>query len=225
MSDKKQIALVSATFNAVNPMMDYIAKNVPYIKPVNYLDGYMMEKIGKEGITDECKLRIMDLITRACNDGADGIILTCTIFSLYQPYFEKIFSCPIVTPDGAMLDAVSRLSGRTAILCTFEGTMETTKTNYLRYKAKNKAAGDEDEDEAPDMYLIPEAYEAMQSGHAAESYQYIQRKVMELDSLYDYIVLAQISMSGAAEGLVTNHAKVFTSPSSAVNAILNAIHD
>ena len=218
MSVKKQIALVSATFNAVNPMMNYISKNVPYVKPVNYLDGYMMEKIGKEGITDECKLRIMDLITRACNDGADGIILTCTIFSLYQPYFSKIFSVPIITPDGAMLDAVSRLSGRTAIICTFDGTVETTKKNYLKYRAQNEMPEDD-----VDMYTVPDAYEAIQNGDIEESYRLIRAKVNTLDEMYDQIVLAQISMAGAAEGLRTKHAKVYTSPASAVNAILNLI--
>ncbi len=218
MSVKKQIALVSATFNAVNPMMNYISKNVPYVKPVNYLDGYMMEKIGNEGITDECKLRIMDLITRACNDGADGIILTCTIFSLYQPYFSKIFSVPIITPDGAMLDAVSRLSGRTAIICTFDGTVETTKKNYLKYRAQNEMPEDD-----VDMYTVPDAYEAIQNGDIEESYRLIRTKVNTLDEMYDQIVLAQISMAGAAEGLRTKHAKVYTSPASAVNAILNLI--
>lgn len=218
MSTKKQIALVSATFNAVNPIMNYIHNNVPYVKPVNYLDGYLMDKIGQEGISDDAKRRIMDLIARACDDGADGIILTCTIFSLYQPYFSEIFSRPIITPDGAMLDSVSRLSGRTAIICTFEGTVKTTRENYYKYRSKNNMPEDE-----VDMYTVPEAYEAIQNGNIEESYKYIRAKINELDDMYDYIVLAQISMAGAAEGFKTKHAKVFTSPSSAVNAILRQI--
>ena len=218
MNETKQIALVSATFNAVNPMMNYIRKNAPQIKPVNYLDGYLMDKIGKEGITDECKLRIMNLITRACNDGADGIILTCTIFSLYQPYFSRIFSVPIITPDGAMLDEVSKQPGRTAIICTFEGTVDTTRKNYLKYRAQNNMPADN-----VDMYAVPNAFDAIQRGDTEECYRLVRTKAAELDEKYEQIVLAQISMAGAAEGLVTKHAKVYTSPASAVNAILKII--
>lgn len=217
MSEQKQIALVSATFNAVNPITDYIRKHFPYIKPVNYLDGYLMDKIQQEGITDEAKLRIMDLISRACGDGADGIILTCTIFSLYQPHFSGIFSKPIITPDGAMLDEVSKLSGRKAILCTFDGTVETTHKNYVKYCRMNNMPED------VDMYAVPDAFKAIQEGRIEESYAIIREKIRELDSLYDCIVLAQISMAGAAEGTKTSHAEIFTSPASAVGAIMRLV--
>lgn len=213
MKGRKQIALVSATFNAVNPLTDYIRKNAPDIKPVNYLDGYLMEKIQREGITDEAKLRIMDLITRACNDGADGIILTCTIFSLYQPHFSGIFSRPIVTPDGAMLDKVSKLNGRKAMLCTFEGTVKTTHDNYVRYCRRNNSS------EEIDVYAVPDAFKAIQEGRMQESYEIIRDKIRSIDSMYDQIVLAQISMAGAADGFDTAHAELFTSPASAVDAI------
>lgn len=217
MNGQKQIALVSATFNAVNPITDYIRKHFPQIKPVNYLDGYLMDKIQQEGITDEAKLRIMDLITRACSDGADGIILTCTIFSLYQPHFAGIFSKPIITPDGAMLDEVSRRSGRKAILCTFDGTVETTHKNYIRYCRMN------DKPEDVDMYAVPDAFKAIQEGRIDDSYAIIRNKINELDSMYDCIVLAQISMAGAAERIENTHAEIFTSPASAADAIMRLV--
>ena len=47
----------------------------------------------------------------------------------------------------------------------------------------------------------------------------IREKVQELDEQYDHIVLAQISMAVAADELSTKHAKVYTSPQSAVEAI------
>ena len=49
MEDKKTVALVSITVNAVQPMMQYIRKNETDFKVVNYLDGYLMGKIKQEG--------------------------------------------------------------------------------------------------------------------------------------------------------------------------------
>ncbi len=220
MPEKKTIALVNATFNAVNPMTDYLRKHAPEYRIVNYLDGFLMDKIRMEnGIRDGSTQRMVDMIAKACQDGADGIIMTCTIFSAMQPYFANIFSKPIICPDGAMHDNVSRMDGRTAIVCTFEGTVETTRNQYLSYCRKNN------QPEQVDMYAVPEAFEAMQAGNTPLCNQLIQKKVRQLDERYDQIVLAQISMAGAAEGLETRHAKVFTSPSSALVEMKRLLED
>ncbi len=53
----------------------------------------------------------------------------------------------------------------------------------------------------------------------------VREKVYELDAKNDQVILAQISMSGAAEGLATKHAQVFTSPSSALTEIKRLMGD
>lgn len=220
MAEKKMIALVNATFNAVNPMTDYMRKYASEYQIVNYLDGFLMDKIRKEGkISDSSVERMLHMISKACQDGADGIIMTCTIFSGHQPYFSRIFSAPIICPDGAMHDAVAKMGGKTAIICTFEGTVETTRNQYYEYCRKNKMP------EQVDMYTVPEAFEAIQNGNIKKCNDLVQKKVYELDTAYDQIILAQISMAGAAEGLETKHAKIFTSPSSALEEIKHLIGD
>ena len=220
MEEKKTIALVSATFNAVNPMTDYMRKHAPQYRIVNYLDGFLMDKIRLEGgIRDGSIQRMADMLAKACQDGADGLIMTCTVFSTLQPYFNRIFSKPIICPDGAMHDNVSKMNGETAIICTFEGTVETTKNQYLAYCRKNQQL------EQVDMFVVPDAHEAIQAGNTALCNRLVREKVYELDAKYDQIILAQISMSGAAEGLETKHAKVFTSPSSALTEIKRLMGD
>lgn len=220
MEDKKTIALIHATINAVNPMNEYLRKYAPEYRIVNYLDGFLMDKIRAEGgIQDSSTQRMVDMIAKACQDGADGIIMTCTIFSAYEPMFNKIFSKPIICPDGAMHDSVAKLGGKTAIICTFEGTVETTRKQYFEYCRKNN------QPEQVDMYTVPEAFEAIQAGNTARCNALVQQKVLELDSQYDQIILAQISMAGAAEGLETKHAHVFTSPSSALQEMKRLMGD
>lgn len=90
---KKQIALVSVTLNAVNPMTEYLSSRDPELHLVNYLDSYLLEKVGNEGgINDSSVRRMFDMLSTACADGADGVILTCTIFSPYVQYFPAC--CP-----------------------------------------------------------------------------------------------------------------------------------
>ena len=89
---KKQIALVSVTLNAVNPMTEYLSSRDPELHLVNYLDSYLLEKVGNEGgINDSSVRRMFDMLSTACADGADGVNLPCTIFSPYVQYFSGLW--------------------------------------------------------------------------------------------------------------------------------------
>lgn len=214
----KRIALVSVTLNAVNPMTKYLMEQSADLTVINYLDSYLLEKVKKDGrITDESIGRMFQMLTQACADGADGIILTCTIFSPYVESFSKLLSVPIVCPDGAMLDMVSKKDGKTVILCTFEGTVETTRNLYLSYCENNKTSKE------VDMIVVPGAYEAAGRGDMKRSYDLILENVKELDTSYDKIVLAQISMSEAVNGYTAGHAVIYTSPSSAYQVLMKKI--
>ena len=210
----KTIALVSVTLNAVNPMMNYLSEQTSEIKLVNYLDSFLLEKIQKDGrISDESMGRMFSMLTKACTDGADAIILTCTIFSPYVEHMSRMLSVPIICPDGAMLEMVSKQQGRKAILCTFEGTVETTKSMYQSYCKKNGV------NEDVDLFSLPDAYEAARKSDFKRFNQIIRNKVIELDYKYDHIVLAQISMAPAANEIETENSKIYTSPACAYGAV------
>jgi hypothetical protein len=74
------------------------------------------------------------------------------------------------------------------------------------------------------MIVVPGAYEAAGRGDMKQSYKLILHKVKELDAFYDKIVLAQISMSEAVEGYTSDHAVIFTSPSSAYKVMMERIN-
>lgn len=215
MAEKKTIALVSITINAVQPMTAYIQKNQPDFKVINYLDGYLMGKIKEEnGISAESMMRFTDMIGKAFRDGADGVITTCTVFSPYCEYFTKMYGKPVVPADTAMLDNASKCDGKTAIICTFQGTVETTRNGYFLYRRKNGMP------EEVDMYPVPEAFKAAQSGNMEECDRLVAEKIKELDPVYDQIVLAQISMAGAVNLVKTTHARLFTSPGESLKQLM-----
>lgn len=210
----QRIALVSVTLNAVNPMTEYLAGK-PDIHIVNYLDSYILEKVRKEGkVTDDCMRRMVTMISHACEDGADGIIITCTIFSAYVPYFQKMFSVPIVGADVAMMNMVGQKGGRTAMICTFEGTKEPStnllKSYFEKYEKNYEIV----------PIVLNDAYEAAQNLQIDKHNKLIREKVLEIEKNFDNIVLAQISMAGAALGIKLNHATLFTSPNAAYETLM-----
>lgn len=212
-----RIGLVSVTLNAVNPMTDYLSK-LSNVYPINYLDSYIIEKVRTEGrMTDDCMRRMTTMIAHACEDGADGIIITCTIFSAYVSQFQKMFSVPIIGADTAMMDLVGKKGGKTALLCTFAGTKQPSTdlliSCFEKYHSEYEL----------DTYVLDEAYQQAQQMNLKLHDEIIQKKIMELDESYENIVLAQISMSNAALDLKTKHAKVYTSPSAAYETLKNLI--
>lgn len=216
--EKKKIALVSITINAVGPMTDYIKKTYPDFTVTNYLDGYLMEKIKSDGgINDDSMGRMLHMLTCASRDGNDVIIITCTVFTKYREHFEQLFSCPIISADSAMLMAAASNEGKNAIIYSFPGTYNTTLNGYRSACAKLGKPDD------VDMIIAEGAFEAAQSGNLKESDRIVRAKILELDEQYDGIALAQISLAGAAEGIELKHAKIFTSPACAMNTALEMI--
>lgn len=213
----KKLALVSVALNAVNPMMECIAKADGDVRVRNYLDTCLLEKVGEDKgkISHESMGRMLDMLVKAASDGGQCIIMTCTIFSPYAERFSGIFGLPVICPDGAMPDRVAKAGGKTAIICTFHGTVETTKAMFLQYQRKNG------KEEAADMFVAPEAFRAAQISDMETHDQVIRRKISELDGFYDNIVLAQISMARAAKGVKMSHARLWTSPQSAVETAMN----
>lgn len=209
----KKIALVSVTLNAVNPMTAYLSE-MSEIHVVNYLDSYILEKVRNEGkVTDDCMRRMFSMLAQACEDGADGIIITCTIFSAYVEQFQKLLSVPVIGADTAMMEMVGIRGGKTAMLCTFKGT-EKPSANLLRNCFEVHKSSYELE-----TFVLEEAYEAAQHMDLEKHDCLIKEKIQELDDRFDNIILAQISMSNAAKGLETNHAKIFTSPAAAYETL------
>ena len=214
MDGKIKLALVSITVNAVGPMTDYLNKNCPEFKVTNYLDGYLMEKIRADGgINDESMGRMLQMLTNACRDGNEAVIITCTVFTKYQEMFNSLFSAPIISADSAMLHTAASAEGRKAIIYSFPGTYNATLGGY---QAACRALG---ADETVDMVLAEGAFEAAQNGNLPESDRLVREKLRELDGRYDTIALAQISLVGAMNGLEMRHAKICSSPSCAAAAV------
>lgn len=210
----KQIALINITMNAMGPMANCL-KTFPGIKPVQYLDAAVSPMIAaRGGVDDECMGRMLSMITRACTDGADGIILTCTVFSPYVPLFRQLFSVPIIGADVAMMEMAGAEKGRKALLCTFASTRETSTDLLVRCCEEAGVTPQ------VDTFVLQEAFDAAAEGDFARHNELIAEKIRELSGGYDQVVLAQMSMADAAALAEDCGVKIYTSPQAACETIL-----
>jgi Asp/Glu/hydantoin racemase len=210
----KKVAMISVTLNAVNPMMRLLSQKTNSFVVLNYLDEGLQNLVSVEGgLTDKSIPRMITLIGKAVNDGAEIILLTCTVFSPFVERFNTLFSIPIISVDGAMLDEAVRMNKSTAILCTFPATVHTS-LQIFKESAKRHGTNPNVE-----VFLLEDAMKAIKSGNKTDHDRIIAEKADELSDLYDLIVLAQISMA-EAKLCIKNHTKpVLTSPESAMKAL------
>lgn len=177
-----------------------------------------MKKIHKEGgVSDGAMVRMLHLLGQACEDGADGVIITCTVFSAYVKAFNELFSVPIIAADDAMMQQAGALGGNTLLLCTFPGTKEASSNLLRRYL---------DQSGKPytlDTVVLEDALTHANQGDFATHNTIIGQHIMANDTAYDHIVLAQISMADVATEVTTTHATVFTSPKSAYETLCNIL--
>jgi Asp/Glu/hydantoin racemase len=210
-----KVSMISVTLNAVNPMTDAIRGSGERIELVNCLDTGLMDLVAAEGrVTDKSLCRLVGLLAKAAEDGADCVLLTCTVFSPYVERLRSLFSIPIISADGAMIDDAVKRGGRTLILCTFPATVESSTALFRSAEERHSVVRE------MDILLLKNAFDAIQRGDRAGHDHIILEKIRECGKAYDQIVLAQISMAHVAALAEGCPIPILTSPASALSAML-----
>lgn len=213
----KRIGLIHATLNAVQPMIDAFQRYEPAVTALNFLDEGLLLAVNEQGgVTPEIVRRFMRLIEKAEEAKADGILLSCTVFSPYVPLLRQIFSVPIVTVDGAMLEQAVNMGGRIGVIATVATAGPTTAKQIqeiARQQGKNVQVN---------VTVCPEAFTKLQIDPLAHD-QSIREIALNLAAKADVIVLAQISMARAVACMEDIQVPVLTSPQSSIQAIMQQI--
>jgi Asp/Glu/hydantoin racemase len=212
----QQIAIVSVTLNAATPLMatfNGAAADAAWTLR-NYLDEGLQDVVQREGgVTARSVARLTRLVGAAVDDGADAILLSCTVFSPYLDLLQGLFSTPVVGADCAMLRQAAGLRKKTAILCTFPASVESSERLFRLESARYGATCD------VTTILLSDAAAALKAGDRPGHDRIIAKRAIDLARDHEAIVLAQISMASAA-GLLTDLAvPVLTSPDCAISAL------
>lgn len=118
------IALISATPAAIGPAANAIGALFPEATVWNILDDRLLKDADRQGgLTPPLADRMQRLIDHALTEGADGVLLTC---SLYGPVAHRIegAAVPILAADdAAFATAVASGHGRILVVASFQAAL------------------------------------------------------------------------------------------------------
>ncbi len=216
---KPHVALFHATLNAVAPVLDEIRRRAPGAVVRNYLDEGAV--VGHEATGDEelraIETRILGWLRCARADGADGILLTCSIATPMAAGFESELGIPVIPIDRAMLRKAIARGDRIGVLATLPKAAETTRAALVA------AARETDRSITVNSRVVAGAFAALSAGRPQEHDASIVRELEAIAAEADVVVLAQVSMARALERACPGSTPVLTSASSAVGDLLTRL--
>ncbi|NLL39629.1 MAG: hypothetical protein GX254_08615 [Clostridiales bacterium] len=106
-----KVAVISATRVSLAPVEQTAARHYPDVEIIHYLDESMslMAKESGGRITPSNLCRMAGHIHSANEYGADGILLSCTIFSPFSDMLQSFSQVPLVAADTAAFERVASL--------------------------------------------------------------------------------------------------------------------
>ncbi|WP_026930052.1 aspartate/glutamate racemase family protein [Glycomyces tenuis] len=124
MSAAPRIALISAVTAAIPPARDALSEAFPEAQVWNLLDDRLLSDAdARGGLDGGLRSRMARLIGHALAEGADGVLLTC---SLYGPVAQGFRSDrPVLAPDEAAFADIARAGyGRVLVVASFEAARD-----------------------------------------------------------------------------------------------------
>ncbi|MCX4660805.1 hypothetical protein ACIBCB_19450 [Streptomyces uncialis] len=137
-----RIALISATPTAMAPAVAGLAEEFPAAEPWSLLDDRLLADAPQDGPLPPALVdRMRRLIGHALAGGADGVLLTC---SLYGSVTETVDTpVPLLAPDTAAFEralALSSGTGRVLVLASFETAMRDSVARFSAASAASAAS-------------------------------------------------------------------------------------
>jgi Asp/Glu/hydantoin racemase len=213
-----RIALIHAVTVAMAPVHDAFRRMWPEAECVDILDTSLSRDREREGrLTEKMTGRFLLLAKYAEDNGADGILFTCSAFGeAIEAAAEKV-RIPVLKPNEAMFAAALAAGKRLGMLATFEPSVAGMEAEF------RDIAGAAGSSAALDSYCVAGAMAALQSGDGATH----DRLLVEAAPRFadrDAVLLAHFSTSRAAEAVqAALKCPVLTAPGAAVAALKRQI--
>jgi len=124
MTTRPRIALISAVTAAIAPARSALDELYPEAEVWNILDDRLLSDADEHGgLDDPLRARMVRLIDHALAEGADGVLLTC---SLYGPVASAVRrDAPVLAPDEAAFREIAAAGyGAVLVVASFEGARD-----------------------------------------------------------------------------------------------------
>lgn len=213
-TDSLVIALIHATPAAIVPAVAGLRSEFPEAVPWNLLDDRLLVDAAQTGgLTADLRSRMLNLIRHAADNGADGVLLTC---SMYGPtVHETPMDIPVLAPDEAAFEATTDGAPRgVVVVASIASSLEDSLARYRQFLA------DTGRDTRAIGVCVPAAFDHANAGDHARVAEVIANEVRAQADRYDAVFLAQYSLAPAAAILEQElGTRVITGPASAAQRL------
>ena len=211
MSARPRIALIHATPVAIEPVVAAFAQGWPEAELANILDDSLStDRAKQKALAPEMFPRFERLARYAVDNGARGILFTCSAFGPAIEAAAKAVSVPVLKPNEAMFDAAFEHGRRIGMVATFGPAVEGMVVEF------NEAAKQRNPMAAVLTTLAEGAMDALRAGDIDTHNRRVADAAAELPKL-DAIMLAHFSTARALKAVKARvSVPVLTAPDAAV---------
>jgi len=218
LADAPRIALIHAVTVAMAPVHDAFRQLWPEAECVDILDTSLSRDREREGrLTDTMIDRFVLLAKYAEDNGAAGILFTCSAFGEAIEVAAAEARIPVLKPNEAMFEAALAAGRRLGMLATFETSVAGMEDEFRALAGKAGSAA------TLESHCAAGAMKALQGGDGA-THDRLLAEAAPRFAEYDAILLAHFSTS-RAEAAVRAAVKcpVLTAPGAAVERLKGLI--
>lgn len=190
-----RVALISAVTAAIPPAQTAIREALPEADVWNILDDRLLtDADARGGLDGQLRDRMNRLIAHAVSEGADAVLLTCSLYgSVAQDFAAAI---PVLAPDQAAFDEIAETNyGRILVVASFGGARDDS---VERLTTALRAAGSTGEVSG---VAVPAAMAATKAGDHLALVQVVIDGIRSAAANVDAIFLAQYSLAPAGDEL------------------------
>jgi Asp/Glu/hydantoin racemase len=213
-----RIALIHAVTVAMAPVHDAFRQLWPEAECVDILDTSLSRDREREGkLTKKMIGRFLLLAKYAEDNGAAGILFTCSAFGEAIEAAAAKARVPVLKPNEAMFEAALASGRRLGMLATFEPSVAGMEAEF------RELAGAAGSTQTLDSVCVPGAMQALQAGDGAEHDERLAIAAPRFAD-YDAVLLAHFSTSRAAAAVrAAVRCPVLTAPGAAVEKLKGMI--
>jgi aspartate/glutamate racemase len=213
------IALISAVPAAIGPARDAVVSAMPQARVWNILDDRLLVDADEQGaVTPHLADRMRRLIQHAIAEGADGVLLTC---SLYGPVAATVLdsAVPILAADSSAFDAAVTGDYREVVVVASLQSAAADSVSRL-----SQAGVDAGVSWKVSSEVVEAAFAATKAGDNEALFAALTTAIDARHSLPDAFVLAQYSLAPVAERLEARYnIPVISGPQRAASALREAV--
>jgi len=209
-----RIALIHAVSVAMAPVHDAFRQLWPEAECVDILDTSLSRDRERDGeLTEAMVGRFLLLAKYAEDNGAAGILFTCSAFGEAIEAAAENAKVPVLKPNEAMFEAALAAGKRLGMLATFAPSVAGMEAEFRDIAAASGSKA------ALSSFCVPGAMKALQSGDAAEHDQLLAIAAPRFAE-HDAVLLAHFSTSRAAAAVrAAVRCPVLTAPGAAVTKL------